>query len=199
MPAGHRDTRRQLDGQREVAVDINRIPVGKNPPWEVNAIVEVPMNSDPVKYELDKDSGALFVDRFLHTAMFYPCNYGFIPHTLSDDGDPIDVLIVNRQPVQPSSVMAIRPIGVLVMSDEEGQDEKLLAAPIDKLDPYFSEVKSYQDMPKTYLDQIAHFFQHYKDLEKNKWVQIDRWGDSEEAAKMIDEAIQRAKTQKAAE
>ncbi len=179
-------------------MDINKVSVGKNPPWQVNAIIEVPMNSDPVKYELDKDSGALVVDRFLHTAMFYPCNYGFIPHTLSDDGDPIDVLVVNRCPVQPGSVMAIRPIGVLVMSDEEGQDEKLLAAPVDKLDPTYADVKSYQDMPKHYLDQIAHFFQHYKDLEKEKWVKIDRWGDPEEAAKMIDEAIQRAQT-KAAE
>jgi inorganic pyrophosphatase len=179
-------------------VDIDKVSVGKNPPWQVNAIIEVPMNSDPVKYELDKDSGALEVDRFLHTAMYYPCNYGFIPHTLSDDGDPIDVLVVNRCPVQPGCVMAIRPIGVLVMSDEEGQDEKLLAAPVEKLDPTYADVKSCENMPKHTLDQIAHFFQHYKDLEKEKWVKIERWGDADEAAKMIDEAIQRAQA-KAAE
>ncbi|MBK1667802.1 inorganic pyrophosphatase [Rhodovibrio sodomensis] len=179
-------------------MDIDKVSAGKNPPWQVNAIIEVPMNSDPVKYELDKDSGALVVDRFLHTAMYYPCNYGFIPHTLSDDGDPIDVLVVNRQPVQPGCVMAVRPIGVLVMSDEEGEDEKLLAAPVDKLDPYFAGVKSYKDMPKPYLDQIAHFFQHYKDLEKEKWVKIERWGEADEAAQMIDAAIQRAQS-KAAE
>lgn len=179
-------------------MNIDKVSVGKNPPWQVNAVIEVPMNADPVKYELDKDSGALVVDRFLHTAMYYPCNYGFIPHTLSDDGDPIDVLIVNRFPVQAGSVMAVRPIGVLVMSDEEGQDEKLLAAPVDKLDPYFADVKSYKDMPQPYLDQIAHFFQHYKDLEKEKWVKIERWEDAEQAAKMIDEAIQRAQS-KAAE
>jgi inorganic pyrophosphatase len=179
-------------------VDIDKVSVGKNPPWQINVIVEVPMNSDPVKYELDKDSGALVVDRFLHTAMFYPCNYGFIPHTLSDDGDPIDVLVMNRCPVQPGCVMAIRPVGVLVMSDEEGQDEKLLAAPVEKLDPTYAEVTSYEDVPKHQLDQIAHFFQHYKDLEKEKWVKIERWGGADEAARMIDEAIQRAQS-KAAE
>jgi inorganic pyrophosphatase len=173
-------------------LDIERIPVGDNPPWDVNVVVEVPMGSDPVKYELDKESGALYVDRFLHTAMFYPCNYGFIPHTLSDDGDPIDVLIANRIPVLPGAVVKVRPIGVLVMEDEKGQDEKVISVPNDDLHPYFTDVTSYRDLPKILLDQIAHFFQHYKDLESNKWVEIKRWGEPDEASRMIEEAMARA-------
>jgi inorganic pyrophosphatase len=178
-------------------VDIEQISIGENPPWHVNVVVEVPMGSDPVKYELDKESGALFVDRFLHTAMFYPCNYGFVPHTLSEDGDPIDVLIANRIPVLPGSVVQVRPIGVLVMRDEEGQDEKVVAVPVDELHPYFSHISSYRDLPKIYLDQIAHFFQHYKDLEDDKWVKIERWGEAEEASRMIDEAASRAREKEA--
>jgi inorganic pyrophosphatase len=176
-------------------MDLSKIPVGDNPPWRVNVVVEVPMGADPVKYELDKESGAMYVDRFLHTAMFYPCNYGFVPHTLSDDGDPVDVLIANRIPVLPGAVVKVRPIGVLVMDDEKGQDEKILAVPVDELHPYFSDVASYRDLPKILLEQVAHFFQHYKDLETNKWVKIKRWGEADEACRMIEQGIASAKAE----
>jgi inorganic pyrophosphatase len=170
-------------------MDISKIPVGQNAPWDVNVIIEIPMGGEPIKYEVDKASGALFVDRFLHTAMYYPCNYGFLPHTLSDDGDPCDMLVVGRRPIQPGAVLRSRPIGVLIMEDEAGLDEKILAVPVDKLHPFYSDVKSYKDLPEILLDQIAHFFQHYKDLEKGKWVKIKRWGDAEEAAKIIQHSI----------
>ena len=176
-------------------MDIMKIPVGNNPPWDVNVIIEVSLGSDPVKYEFDKDSGAIFVDRFLHTAMFYPANYGFIPHTLSGDGDPCDVLVVGRIPVVPGAVVRSRPVGVLMMEDESGIDEKILAVPVDKLHPYFSDVVSYRDLPEILRDQIAHFFTHYKDLEKNKWAKVTRWGEAEEATRLIEEGIARAKTQ----
>ena len=142
-------------------MDISKIPVGKNPPTDVNVIIEVPMGSEPIKYEMDKDSGALFVDRFLHTAMNYPCNYGFIPHTLSGDGDPADVLVFGRRPLMPGCVVAARPIGVLLMEDEGGEDEKILAVPQSRLHPFFNDVKSYKDLPQILLDQIAHFFEHF--------------------------------------
>lgn len=176
-------------------MDLSRIPVGKNPPWQVNVVVEVPMGSDPVKYELDKDSGALYVDRYLHTAMFYPCNYGFVPHTLSDDGDPVDVLVVDRYPLLPGSVVAVRPVGVLIMEDEKGEDEKILAVPTDKLNPHFTGVYNYDDLPKIQIDQIAHFFQHYKDLESEKWVKIKRWEGAETAAEMIEQGIASAEAE----
>jgi inorganic pyrophosphatase len=174
-------------------MDINKIPVGENPPWDVNVIIEVSLGSDPVKYEFDKESGAIFVDRFLHTAMFYPANYGFIPHTLSGDGDPCDVLVAGRVPVVPGAVVRSRPVGVLMMEDEAGIDEKILAVPVDKLHPYFTDVVSYRDLPEILRDQIAHFFTHYKDLEKNKWAKVTRWGEAEEATCLIEEAIARAK------
>lgn len=173
-------------------MDINKIPIGENPPEECNVLIEVPIGSSPVKYELDKDSGALFVDRFLHTAMHYPCNYGFIPHTLSDDGDPIDVMIVSRRPILPGAIVAARPIGVLIMEDEKGEDEKILAVPSDRLHPYYSDIHTYTELPDILLDQITHFFEHYKDLEKEKWVKVKRWGDDAEARKMIEEAMKRA-------
>lgn len=176
-------------------MDISKIPVGKNPPWDINVIIEIPIGGEPIKYEVDKESGALFVDRFLHTAMYYPTNYGFIPHTLSDDGDPCDVLVVGRTPVLPGAVLRSRPVGVLLMEDESGEDEKVLAVPVDKLHPYYSGVKSYKELPAILVDQIAHFFQHYKDLEKGKWVKIKRWGDAEEAAKLIQESIERYRAQ----
>ncbi|MGO1118045.1 inorganic diphosphatase [Rhodovibrionaceae bacterium A322] len=172
-------------------MDISKIPVGDNPPNDVNVIIEVPIGGDPVKYELDKDSGALYVDRFLHTAMFYPCNYGFVPHTLSGDGDPVDVLVAGRVPVVPGSVLRARPVGVLVMNDEAGQDEKILAVPVDKLHPYYTNVKSWRDLPRILIDQIGHFFEHYKDLETGKWVEIQHWGEPGEASRMIEEAIAR--------
>ena len=170
-------------------MDISRIPVGKNPPWDLNAIIEVPLGAHPVKYEMDKDSGAIFVDRFLHTSMQYPLNYGFIPHTLADDGDPVDILIASTIPVIPGAVVRVRPIGVLIMEDEAGEDEKVLSVPVDDLHPYYANVSSYRGLPQILLDQIAHFFAHYKDLEAKKWVKIKRWGEADEACRMIERAI----------
>jgi len=183
---------------KEKALDISKIPVGQNPPWDVNAIIEVPMGSDPVKYEMDKDSGAIFVDRFLHTAMHYPLNYGFVPHTLANDGDPVDILVVNSVPVIPGAVVRVRPIGVLIMEDEAGEDEKFLSVPVDDSHPFYANVSSYRGLPQILLDQIAHFFGHYKDLEKDKWVTIKRWGEADEASKLIVESIARAKGERAA-
>ena len=173
-------------------MDLNKIPTGKNPPHEINVVIEVPMGAAPVKYEMDKDSGAVFVDRFLATAMFYPCNYGFIPHTLSGDGDPADVLVVSQLPVVPGSVIRARPVGVLLMEDESGEDEKILAVPITKLAPLYDNIKDYTDLPHILLDQISHFFSHYKDLEKNKWVKVKGWENAEVAQRLIIEAIERA-------
>lgn len=180
-------------------MDLSKIPLGKNPPWDINVIIEVPLGADPVKYELDKDSGALFVDRFLHTAMHYPANYGFVPHTLCGDGDPLDVLIVARVPVVPGAVVRCRPVGVMFMEDEGGMDEKILAVPHDKLHPYYNEITSYRDLPKILVDQIGHFFTHYKDLEKDKWARVDRWGEAEEAARVIEESIAAFRSKLAAE
>lgn len=176
-------------------MDISKIPVGKNPPWDVNVIIEIPLRGDPVKYEVDKESGALYVDRFLHTAMYYPTNYGFIPHTLSDDGDPCDMLVVGRIPVLPGAVLRSRPVGVLIMEDESGQDEKILGVPVSALHPFYNEVETYTDLPQILIEQIAHFFEHYKDLEKGKWVKIQRWGGPEEAARLIQESIDRYRSQ----
>jgi inorganic pyrophosphatase len=170
-------------------MDISKISIGANAPWDVNVIIEIPSGGAPVKYEIDKDSGALFVDRFLHTAMYYPANYGFIPHTLSNDGDPVDALVMGRTPVVPGSIIRSRPIGVLIMEDEAGQDEKIIMVPVDALHPYYSEVTNYTDLPQILRDQIAHFFAHYKDLEDNKWVKITRWGDAQEAAMLIEAGI----------
>ena len=174
-------------------MDIKKIPVGKNPPYEVNVIIEIPLGGNPVKYEMDKESGAMFVDRFLHTAMYYPCNYGFIPHTLSQDGDPVDAAVLAQVPVTPGVVIASRPIGVLIMEDEGGIDEKILCVPVDKLHPYYSNVGSYRDIRPILLEQIAHFFEHYKDLERGKWVKVQRWGEAEEAQALIREGIERAR------
>lgn len=172
-------------------MDLSKIPVGANPPYDLNAVIEIPQGGEPVKYELDKESGALMVDRFLHTAMFYPGNYGFIPHTLADDGDPMDILVVGPTPVVPGAVIRCRPIGVLMMVDEKGADEKILAVPVDQLHPFYREVDSWRALPAILTDQIAHFFAHYKDLEKGKTTEIVRWADPEEAANLIRVAIQR--------
>lgn len=172
---------------------IEAIPIGVNPPEDVNVIIEVPHGGHPVKYEMDKASGAMFVDRFIHTAMQYPANYGFIPHTLSDDGDPVDVLVVSRIPVVPGAVVRARPIGVLIMYDEAGQDEKIIAVPVEKLNPYYKNTLNYTDLPEVYVQRVAHFFEHYKDLEKDKWVRIERWGDAAEARQIIMDAIEAAK------
>lgn len=173
-------------------MNINLVTCGENPPHDINVIIEVPLGADPVKYELDKDSGALYVDRFLHTSMVYPANYGFIPHTLCGDGDPIDVLVVGQVPVVPGCIVRSRPVGVMLMEDESGEDEKILAVPHDKLHPYYEDVTGYRDLPQILLDQIAHFFTHYKDLEKDKWAKVARWGSPDEAARMIEQSMARA-------
>lgn len=170
---------------------LDEIPVGEKPPYEVNVIIEVPLGGEPVKYEMDKASGAMFVDRFLHTSMRYPCNYGFVPHTLADDGDPIDMLVAGRSPVIPGAVVRTRPVGVLIMNDEAGEDEKLLGVPVDALSPYYRNISSYRDLPEILTQQIRHFFEHYKDLEEGKWVEIVRWGSAEEALDRIRQSIER--------
>lgn len=164
---------------------LDAISVGPNPPWDVHVVIEIPQGGLPVKYEMDKASGALFVDRFLHTAMYYPGNYGFVPHTLSDDGDPCDVLVINPTPVVPGCVIRARPIGALMMTDEAGGDEKILAVPVDKLNPFYSDIASYRQLPAILIEQIEHFFTRYKDLEKNKTVTVHRWADAAEAAELI--------------
>jgi inorganic pyrophosphatase len=175
-------------------MDISRIPVGEAPPWDLNVIIEVPVGGDPVKYEMDKASGALYVDRIMHTSMRYPCNYGFLPHTLSEDGDPADVLVVARSQFIPGAIVRVRPIGVLFMEDESGKDEKILAVPVDRLFPFYKGVKSYKELPDIVTQQISHFFDHYKDLEEGKWVRVQGWGDADDAAKIIMEAIEREGT-----
>lgn len=173
-------------------MNINKIPAGKDPPYDINVFVEIPQGGLPVKYELDKNTGVLFVNRFLHTTMFYPGNYGFIPHTIALDGDPQDVLIVSQAAVIPGAVVRCRPVGVLMMEDEAGPDEKIIAVPVDQLNPYFTGVHSYEDLPAIVRDQIAHFFRHYKDLEQGKWVKVMRWAGPDEAATLIQTAIERA-------
>lgn len=170
-------------------MDISKISAGKNMPWDVNVIIEIPIGGVPVKYEVDKDSGAMFVDRFLHTAMFYPANYGFIPHTLADDGDPVDMMVAGPVPVIPGAVLRARPVGVLIMEDEAGMDEKILGVPVDDLHPYYSNIENYDQLRDVLLQQISHFFEHYKDLEANKWVRIVRWGDADEAAEIIQKSL----------
>lgn len=174
---------------------IDRIPVGNNPPEDVNAIIEVPVGGEPIKYEMEKESGAMFVDRFLYTPMRYPGNYGFVPHTLCGDGDPIDVVVVNQRPIVPGAVMNCRPIGVLVMEDESGQDEKIIAVPSAKLTRRYDSVKTVEDLPEITIKQIEHFFEHYKDLEPNKWVKITGIYGIEEAQRLITESIERYKKQ----
>ncbi|PHR17695.1 MAG: inorganic diphosphatase [Hoeflea sp.] len=173
---------------------IDAISIGEKPPHDVNVIIEVPVGGQPIKYEMDKDAGTLVVDRFLYTPMTYPGNYGFVPHTLSDDGDPIDVLVCNTRPLIPGCVINVRPIGVLVMEDNAGQDEKIIAVPSTHLTKRYEGVNDYTDMPDITLQQIEHFFEHYKDLEPGKWVKIGGWRDAEVARTLIVEAIERAKT-----
>ncbi|MFC3172996.1 inorganic diphosphatase [Novosphingobium bradum] len=177
---------------------IDMIPVGENPPESLNVVIEVPVGGEPVKYEFDKASGALFVDRILHTPMRYPANYGFIPHTLSPDGDPLDALVIARSPFVPGSVVRARPIAVLNLEDEHGGDEKLICVPDDKTFPYYSDVAEKGDLPEIVLQQIEHFFTHYKDLEKEKWVRVGKWGGADDAKRITLEAIERAKQAKAA-
>lgn len=174
-------------------MNIDAISIGSNPPEDVNVIIEVPVGGHPIKYEMDKNAGALIVDRFLYTPMTYPGNYGFVPHTLSEDGDPIDVLVCNTRPLVPGCVINVRPIGVLVMEDNSGKDEKIIAVPSPHLTRRYEKVHDYTDLPEITLQQIEHFFTHYKDLEPGKWVKVGDWGDEDYARKFITEAIERAK------
>ena len=171
---------------------LTKLPIGLDVPNDVNVIIENPIGGEPVKYEMDKDTGLMFVDRFLHTAMYYPGNYGFIPHTLSDDGDPVDVLVLGRTPVMPGAVMRSRPVGVLIMEDESGMDEKILAVPVESLHPYHDNIQDISDVRPIMKDQVQHFFTHYKDLEKGKWSKTVRWGDAEEAKSLILQGIDKA-------
>lgn len=170
-------------------MNLDRVTSGKNVPNEINVIIEIPAHSDPVKYELDKDTGAMFVDRFMSTAMHYPCNYGYVPNTLSKDGDPVDVLVLSPVPLISGSVIACRPVGVLLMTDEAGDDAKVLAVPVDKLSKTYRKVDSYRDLPEDLLNQISHFFEHYKDLDEGKWVRVEGWGGVDEAKKEILDSI----------
>jgi inorganic pyrophosphatase len=173
---------------------IDAIKIGNNPPEDINVIIEVPVGGHPIKYELDKESGTLVVDRFLYTPMTYPGNYGFVPHTLSDDGDPIDVLVCNTRPLIPGCVINVRPVGVLVMEDNSGEDEKIIAVPSAELTKRYDNVNDISDMPEITLQQIEHFFEHYKDLEPGKWVKIGDWQNADRAKELIVTAIERAKS-----
>lgn len=170
-------------------MSLNNVPTGKNPPEEINVVIEIPQGGEPIKYELDKDTGAIFVDRILSTSMRYPCNYGYIPNTLCGDGDPADVLVVMGSPLIPGCVVKCRPIGVLKMTDESGEDAKLLAVPVSKTTKLYDNVKSYKDLPEIQIKQIAHFFERYKDLEEGKWVRVDGWEDADAAKQEIIDAI----------
>ena len=173
---------------------IDAISIGNNPPEDVNVIIEVAIGGEPIKYEMNKEAGTLVVDRFLHTPMRYPGNYGFVPHTLSDDGDPIDVLVANTRPIIPGALINVRPIGVLKMTDNAGGDEKIIAVPSPHLTKRYMNVHNYTDLPQITLEQIQHFFEHYKDLEPGKWVKLAGWGDAAEARALIVEAIEREKS-----
>ncbi|PZW41367.1 inorganic pyrophosphatase [Humitalea rosea] len=172
---------------------LDGIPIGNNPPDDINVVIEVAIGGEPIKYEMNKAAGTLFVDRFLHTPMRYPGNYGFVPHTLSDDGDPIDVLVANTRPIIPGAVINVRPVGVLKMEDDGGGDEKIIAVPVTRLTKRYVHVHNVHDLPQITLEQIQHFFEHYKDLEPGKWVKVMGWGDADEAKAMIQAAIARAK------
>lgn len=169
-------------------MNLDRVGPGSSVPDDINVIIEIPANADPVKYEVDKETGALFVDRFMNTAMFYPCNYGYVPQTLSDDGDPVDVLVVTPFPLISGCVVQCRPVGMLQMTDEKGEDAKVVAVPHD---PMYAAVQDVKDLPAYLLNQLAHFFEHYKDLEKNKWVKVDGWLDTAAAKNEIMSSIER--------
>jgi inorganic pyrophosphatase len=170
---------------------LNAVTSGKNIPDEINVVIEIPAQSEPVKYEVDKTTSTMFVDRFMSTSMRYPCDYGYIPNTLGNDGDPLDVLVISPLPLISSSVICMRPIGMLSMTDESGEDNKILAVPIDKLTPLYKNIREPQDLGQFVLDRIAHFFEHYKDLEPNKWVKVQGWQDSTMAKKAIMEGVER--------
>ena len=174
-------------------MSLNLVPSGKDLPNDFNVIIEIPMHGEPIKYEVDKDSGAIFVDRFMSTAMHYPCNYGYIPHTLAGDGDPVDVLVITPFALSPGNVVRCRPLGVLFTSDESGNDAKVLAVPVKKLTQIYNGLNSHKDLPQILLDQIEHFFSHYKDLEPGKFVKVEGWGGTEAAQKEILEGVKRYK------
>ena len=179
-------------------MDMSKIPTGENPPFDINVIIEVPKGGEPIKYEIDKASGAMFVDRFLYTSMRYPCNYGFTPHTLCGDGDPIDVLVVSDYSVAPLAVLPCKPVGVLLMEDDGGVDEKIIAVAAPRLAPVRRHVENYTDIEEGRLARIKHFFEHYKDGEDGKWVKIEGWGDADKARQLITESIERAQNKEAA-
>jgi inorganic pyrophosphatase len=179
-------------------MNLDRVDAGRDLGNDFNVIIEIPMNADPIKYEIDKETGALFVDRFVSTSMHYPCNYGYVPKTLSDDGDPVDVLVITPFALMPGVVVRCRPIGLLKMSDEAGGDTKLLAVPIDKLTPLYRAIETVRDLPELTVTQITHFFAHYKDLEPGKWVKIEGWGSPEEAKRELREGAKRYAKPKAA-
>lgn len=168
---------------------LRHVSVGNDVPNDINVVIEIPVNGEAVKYEVDKESGLIFVDRVLNTSMRYPCNYGFVPHTLCGDGDPVDVLVIMPTPLLPGSVVKCRPIGVLKMTDEAGEDAKIVAVPVSAVTSLYRDISSIRDLPEVVLDQIAHFFEHYKDLEKGKWVKLEGWGEAEEAKQEIMDSI----------
>jgi inorganic pyrophosphatase len=172
-------------------MSLDRVDAGRDAAHDVNVIIEIPMHSDPIKYEVDKATGALFVDRFVSTSMHYPCNYGYIPQTLSEDGDPVDVLVITPFALVPGVVVRCRPVGLLKMTDEAGRDVKLLAVPIEKLTPLYRRVRNAQDLPELTLAQVEHFFAHYKELEPGKWVKVEGWGSPEEACREIQAGMER--------
>ncbi len=172
-------------------MSLNLVATGRNVPEDINVVIEIPMNSEPVKYEVDKNSGALFVDRILTTPMRYPCNYGYVPHTLCGDGDPLDALVMMPMPLIPGCIISCRPIGMLEMQDEAGSDEKLIVVPSSKTSELYKDVESVRELPALIRDQIAHFFQHYKDLEKGKWVKIKGWHGPQDARRAIRDSIKR--------
>lgn len=172
-------------------MNLDRVSPGSRAPQEVNVVIEIPLRSDPVKYEVDKMTGAMFVDRFLSAAVYYPCNYGYVPHTLSEDGDPVDVLVISPVPVISGAVVRCRPIGLLRMEDEKGRDDKVLAVPVSELCGLYEDVQSPRDLPPTQLSQIKHFFEHYKAMEPGKWVKVRGWEDAAAALTEIEKAIER--------
>lgn len=172
-------------------MNFDAIQIGTNPPHDINVIIEVPIGGEPIKYEMDKSAGTLVVDRFLHTPMRYPGNYGFVPHTLSDDGDPIDVLVANTRPIVPGAIINVRPIGVLKMNDDGGGDEKIIAVPVPRLTKRYENVHDFTDLPEITREQIQHFFEHYKDLEPGKWVKMIGWGNAAEARQLVVDSIRR--------
>ena len=172
-------------------MNLEQLNAGQDVPNDVNVVIEIPMHADPVKYEVDKASGALMVDRFMSTSMVYPCNYGFIPNTLSEDGDPVDVLVITPAPIVHGAVIRSRPIGMLEMTDEAGVDAKLIAVPVSKMSPYYDKVQQVQDLPQSLLDTISHFFEHYKDLEQGKWVKVENWLGADKAKAEIMASVER--------